>query len=305
MEKTIRELKKINAKRIFVHFPEGIKRKVQLIDEKLSKEGFETVWCIEPTWGACDVREDEAMRLGCDAILHIGHSDFGVKTKLPVVYANYFIDVDPVPTLEKEFSKIEKYQNIGLVTSVQFVPAFEKAKEFLKSKGKNVFTTTSQQHEGQMLGCRTAAGKMLEDKVDCFLCVTAGKFYGLGLAMDTDKPVFDLDLEMQQIRSMDEIKKKTQKLQAWNLSALKDANRVGLLVSWKRGQMLGSPFSIKEKLEKEGKEVIVLAFDELSPAKLDGLNLDVVVSFACPRMATDDLDKYKIPLVNYTSLLKI
>ncbi len=304
MEKAIQELKKLKAKRIFIHFPEGIKRRIQSIDEQLEKKGFETVWCLESTWGACDVRGDEAKRLGCDVVLHVGHSDYGVKTDMPVVYADYFIDADPIPTLEKEFSKIENFRNIGLVTSVQFIPAFKKVKEFLKSKGKKVFTYTSQQYEGQMLGCRVGAGKMIEDKVDCFLCIAAGKFYGLGLALGSDKPLFNLDLEMQKIHDMDQVKNKIKKLEAWSLSALKDAKRVGLLVSWKRGQMFGSPFLIKKRLEKEGKEVIVLAFDELSPAKLEGLKLDAVVSFACPRIATDDLDKYKIPMVNYTLLMR-
>lgn len=304
MEKAIRELKKLKAKRIFIHFPEGIKRRIQSIDGQLKKEGFETVWCLEATWGSCDVRVDEAKRLGCDVVLHIGHSDYGVKTDIPVVYADYFIDADPIPTLEKEFSKIGKFKNIGLVTSVQFVPAFKKVKEFLKSKGKNVFTCKSQQYEGQMLGCRITAGKMIEDKVDCFLCVTAGKFYGLGLALGTDKPVFDLDLEMQKIHDMNQLKNKIEKIEAWNISALKHARKIGLLVSWKRGQMLGSPFLLKKRFEDEGKEVILLAFDELSPEKLEGLKLDAIISFACPRIATDDLSKYKIPMINYMLLMR-
>src|SRR3989344_2334070 len=97
MKAVVKELKKLNAKKIFVQFPEGIKLRIQDIVKKLEKEGFKTAICLEPTYGACDVREDEAYRLGCDVILHIAHGFYGVKTKIPVVYWDYVIDVDPLP----------------------------------------------------------------------------------------------------------------------------------------------------------------------------------------------------------------
>lgn len=304
LEKVIAELKRTGAKRVFIQYPEGIKRRIHETASDLQKEGIESVVCLETTFGACDVREDEARRLNCDAILHIGHEDFGVKTKLPVFYVDWFIEANPIPALEKNFDKLKKYEKIGLVTSVQFVHMMEPVRKWLETRGKKVFSARHQQYEGQMLGCRVGAGKLVEDKVDCFLCIGAGKFYGLGLTLETDKPVLNLDIEMNKIHDMEETKRKIQKITAWNLSALKDARRVGLLVSWKRGQMFGSPFIVKKKLEKQGKEVFIFAMDEFSIPKLEGLKVDAMISFGCPRIATDDLEKYKIPLVNFTELMK-
>lgn len=304
LEKVIAELKRTGAKRVFIQYPEGIKRRIHETASDLQKEGIESVVCLETTFGACDVREDEARRLNCDAILHIGHEDFGVKTKLPVFYVDWFIEANPIPALEKNFDKLKKYEKIGLVTSVQFVHMMEPVRKWLETRGKKVFSAKHQQYEGQMLGCRVGAGKLVEDKVDCFLCIGAGKFYGLGLTLETDKPVLNLDIEMNKIHDMEETKRKIQKITAWNLSALKDARRVGLLVSWKRGQMFGSPFIVKKKLEKQGKEVFIFAMDEFSIPKLEGLKVDAMISFGCPRIATDDLEKYKIPLVNFTELMK-
>lgn len=301
MEDVIRKLKALNAKKVFVQFPEGLKLRIQEMTKELEKNGFEIYLCLESTWGACDIREDEARRLKCDAILHVAHSDFGVKSEIPVVYYDYFLNGNPAPILEKEYHKLENYQKLGLVTSLQFIPAAKKVKEFLESKGKKVFMTKSplEKYEGQMLGCRTGAGKALESKVDAFLCVSAGKFYGLGLAIDTQKPLLNLDLEKCEIYSIDDIKNKVQKITAWNKEVLKEARRVGFLISWKRGQMFGNPSALKKKLEKNGKEVYMLAMDELSPQKLEGLKLDILVSFACPRISTDDQDKYKVPMLNY------
>lgn len=174
----------------------------------------------------------------------------------------------------------------------------------MEKRGKKVFTYKSQKYEGQILGCRHGAGLEVEGDVDAFICISAGKFYGLGLALETDKPMLNLDLERMSIESMDTFKKKIQSLIAWNLATLKEARRVGLAVSWKKGQMFGSPFIIKKKLEDEGKEVFVFAVDELSIPKLEGLKLDAIVNFMCPRVGTDDLDKYKIPIVNYSQLMK-
>jgi 2-(3-amino-3-carboxypropyl)histidine synthase len=304
LEKVIADIKKSGAKRVFVQYPEGIKRKVLDLVSKIENEGIESVLCLEATWGACDVREYEAGLLKCDALLHVGHEDFGVKTKMPVYYVDWFIEADPLIALEKNFKQLENYEKIGLVTSVQFVHMMDPVRKFLESRGKKIFSSKSQQYEGQMLGCRVGAGKQIENDVDCFLCIGAGKFYSLGLALETEKPVLNLDIEMNKIHDMEDIKKRIQKLSAWNLSALKDAKRVALLVTWKRGQMFGSPYLIKKKLEKEGKEVFVFAMDEFSVPKLEGFKVDAMVSFGCPRIATDDIEKYKIPIVNFTELIK-
>jgi 2-(3-amino-3-carboxypropyl)histidine synthase len=95
MQEVIKKLKKLGAKKIFIQFGEGLKLQIQEIAEKLEKEGFQVFICLEPCYGACDVRDNEAKLLGCDAILHIGHEKFVEKTSLPVVYWEYFIEANP------------------------------------------------------------------------------------------------------------------------------------------------------------------------------------------------------------------
>jgi 2-(3-amino-3-carboxypropyl)histidine synthase len=302
MEEAIKELKRLKTKRVFVQYPEGLKIKIQDISKQLEKEGFECLLSLEPTFGGCDVRDCEAKKLKCDAVLHIGHSDFGIESSLPVVYWEYFLDANPQPALVKEFDKLKDYDKIGLITSVQFVKTIPQVKEFLEKRGKKVFVHKSLKHDGQILGCKLEAAKEIENKVDCFLCISAGKFYPLGLALKTNKPLFNLDLERSEISDVEEIKKKILKIKIWNKAQLKEAKRVGILVSWKRGQMLGDPFIIKKNLEKEGKEVYVFAMDEVAPQKLEGLKLDALISCACPRIAIDDLERYKIPIVNIEDL---
>lgn len=298
-EKAVAELKKLKAKRVFVHFPEGLKLSIQEISEKLEKEGFETVLCMERTYGACDVRDDEAKRFKCNAILHIAHQDYGVKSSLPVVYWDYFLEADAVPILKKEFSKLKDYKNIGLITSVQFVKSLPAVSEFLEKNGKRVFIHKSLQYAGQMLGCRIGSGLAVEKNIDAFLCISAAKFYGIGIALFTKKPVLNLDLETQSIYSLDAEKKKIEKIVVWNKQMFNEAKSIGFLVSWKKGQMFSNPFRLKNNLEKQGKKVYILAMDEISSEKIEGLKLDFLVNFSCPRIEYPEFSDLKIPMLNW------
>lgn len=280
----MKEIKESGAKKVFIQYPEGLKTRVVEIATEIEKEGIQALICIEPTFGACDIRDEEAKRLGCDLILHIGHSDFGLKTCIKTLYWDYQIDVDPLPFIKKEFDKLKSYKRIGLVTSLQFVGAMEKVKKYLEDQGKEIFTHKSLKYAGQILGCCTYAGEAIEKKVDCFLYVGAGKFHPLGLAIRTDKPVFSLDLERKEIVSMEKEKMRYLKRKAWHEAQLEEAKRVAILVSWKRGQMrIEEAFKMKAELEKKGKEVKILVFDAFGREKIEGLKFDAFVNMICPR----------------------
>lgn len=308
-KRALEKLKSYKAKRVFVQYPEGIKLRIQKIAKDIEDAGYEVVVCTEPCFGACDIRDFEAARLGCDTILHIGHEEFVPQSEimLPVIYWEYFIDVDPLPILkdEKQFSKLGRYKRIGLVTSIQFVHALPKVKEFLEKAGKETYVHKSLQYPGQVLGCNLDAAIEIEDKLDCFLCISAGKFYGWGLTIFTEKPVLCLDLERKEIFSLDDLKKKILKIIAWNKAQFKDARNIAILVSWKKGQIKSGVFDIKKKLEKLGKNVYILAMDEITPEKLMGLDVDFLVNCACPRIGVDDISRYKIPILNFEEILKL
>jgi len=281
----INKLKKIRAKRILIQYPEGLKLKIKGISKKLEKEGFDTVICCEPTYGACDIRDEEAKRLGCNTILHIGHTNLGVKSNIRVVYWDYFYTVDPIPVLKKEINKLKEFEKIGLVTSLQFVKTIEKVKEYLEKIGKEVYIQKSLEYPGQVLGCNTDAARNIESKVDCFLFVGAGKFHPLGIALTVNKPVFSLDLEKNLIYSLEEEKIKWIKKKLWHDTKLLDAKTVGIIVCWKQGQnKIDEAIKLKKSLEQNNKEVYILAFDTVTKDKLEGLKFDCLVNLACPRI---------------------
>lgn len=299
----VSELKKLKVKRLLIQFPEGLKYKIQSIVKTLEQNGLECVICLEPCFGACDVKDDVSLRLGCNAILHIGHSGLGIKSRIPVVYWEWIYDADPIPILKHEMSKLRQFKKIGLVTNLQFVGSIKKARAFLEMKGKEILTHKALSYEGQVLGCNIDAGKLIEKQVDAFLFLGAGKFHALGLALKVNRPVLLLDFEKKQIYDLKKEKLKFLKLKEWCKASLKDAKKVGVLISWKKGQLRHEVIQeTKQKLEKLGKEVYLLAMDTISPEKIEGLKLDLLVNLACPRIGIDDLVKYKLPIINFKDI---
>ena len=109
INRVLKETGKHKAKRIFLQAPEGLKTRLQEIARQLEKKGLEVFISCEPCFGSCDIREHDAKTLGCDVLLHLGHTDFGVKSELPVIYEPYEIEHDVKPELEKHIPELKRY----------------------------------------------------------------------------------------------------------------------------------------------------------------------------------------------------
>jgi 2-(3-amino-3-carboxypropyl)histidine synthase len=285
-EKVVGEIRKRKARRILLQVPEGLKMKVQDLAKALEKSSADVLVSVEPCYGGCDLRDLEAKRLGCDLIVHVGHSDFGVKPEVPVIYEEHRIDFNPVPVLKKELKKLEKFRDIGLVTTVQYLDSLEKTKVFLLSVGKSVLVGDSRMSPGQVLGCDYSSAKVLEDIVDCYIYIGTGRFHPTGLLLEVRKPVFLLSIEDRKLESLD--RKKLEISREMRIQKAREARRFGVLVSTKPGQSdIKKALEAKKALEKAGKRAWILVGDGITPDKLLGLDVEVLVNTACPRMRED------------------
>ena len=274
-----------------LQIPDGLKTKALKIADEL---GDVMIDC-ESCYGACDLCINEAKALGCEGIVHYGHSKF-VDSDIHVEYNEMRQDYDPVPVLEKSLDEI-KGEKIGLVSTIQFIDSLEKAKEFLEKRGKTVKIGRGTLNPGQILGCDVSSAKSIQDEVDSFLFIGSGKFHPLGVAMGTGKPVFVLDIEKSNIYEIDNIKFEKQKYVA--IALAKDARKIGILVSVKPGQMkLDLAEKIKKDLEDKGKKAYILVFNEIKPEKLLGLDLDCYINTACPRITIENRTEFKKPILN-------
>lgn len=294
------EAKKLKAKKVLLQIPEGLKMKAREIADSLKKEGLEVLISCEPCFGACDIPSHNTKKLGCDAIIHIGHTDWGLKTEVPVIYEEYRLDADPVPVLEKNIGLLKPAKTIGLFTTVQYLDAFQDVKKFLEKQGKKVKTGKSRhcKHPGQVIGCDFSGPQKIEDSVDAFLFFGTGMFHSLGLARKVKKPVLFLSLENKNLISMKNEQEMMERIRFAQIEKAKEGQNFGVLVSTKPGQMkVKLAEKVRKKLEKKGKDAWILVMDNITPEKLLGLKLDAMVNCACPRL-TEDFRQFKKPILD-------
>jgi 2-(3-amino-3-carboxypropyl)histidine synthase len=295
MLEILKVVKKCKASRVFIQVPEGLKMNILDLASYLGKNGIDVVVSIEPCFGACDLKDKEAKDLGCDLLLHIGHSDLGLKTKIPVIYDEFRMDFNPVPLLKKNLGLLKNHQKMSLLTTVQFLDSLEKAKKFLESENKKVFigNPNKAKYPGQILGCDHSSATSVDNTVDCHLFVGSGLFHPLGLAMKVKKPILFLDFESGKLVDLSKEKIKLEIKKFARIEKAKDFKNFGILISTKPGQIqLKTARSVKKKLESLGKHAWILAADNITPEMLLGLKIDCLVNCACPRF-TEDFEMFK------------
>ncbi|MEM5814940.1 MAG: diphthamide biosynthesis enzyme Dph2 [Candidatus Aenigmatarchaeota archaeon] len=292
LDKLIEELKDRNIKKVFVQLPEGLINKYEEIARKFEEYGITPLISIETTYGYCDVRDEEAVRLGCEAVIHFGHNVFGfenMKTEIPVYVVEWFIDSDYMKVFEKILEKINKEEKVGIAHSLQYRRVSEKIYKELENKGIKVEIL------GQVLGCNIL--NIMKKEVDKIFIISAGKFYGIFSCLKSDKKIYLVDLEKNEVLDLKSYIEKIVKIKEWNKKVFKEEKKIGLLVSWKKGQLRDWEF-FYEKLKKMGKDVYILVFDELEEKMLEGIKVDILINLACPRIGIDDIDRFKIPILN-------
>lgn len=299
LETAIANLKESGAARVLVQIPEGLKTRTEEIAEAL--KDFEIIINMDPCFGACDLKESEAEKLGCNALLHIGHSAFQKETKMNVIYAPlpYSLeDFDEIAEKLANYLKEKKVNSVGLTTTVQFLDYLPKLKEKLAEQGITGNTSSGNRTvAGQLLGCNYSAADVEGELIIYF---GDGLFHPLGAAFSSKKEVVIVNPFTKEISSLGEDKNKFLKQRISLIIGAKEMKKFAVLVSTKQGQSRSKvAFEVKRKLEENGKKVIIYSADMLSPENLLGIEAEVLVNTACPRISLDDFKNYKQIVLNY------
>lgn len=291
--------------KVFIQLPEGLKKKIKTVQKELDEEDVESVASLEPCYGACDIKDTEAKELGCDLLVHIGHTEFCEGEKIRTVYLPWYYDRDPVPLIKQYLGELEDYENIGLVATANFLPSLEKAREFLCSKGFNLFTEEGERtKEGQILGCDVSSAVAVEDKVDCYLYIGSGSFHPLGIASETEKPVLRLGFEEGELEEVEMDTLRRQQIVA--VEKAREAEEFGILLTTKKGQSKPDVASeLKDRLEEFGFRAYIFVMDRITPEKLEGIDVDCLVNTACPRLALEHRTAFGVPILNPDELEKM
>ena len=294
--------------RLLLQFPEGLKQYALTYAKRLEVQGNEVFLSASPTFGACDLALDEAKNIGADKIIHFGHAEFQ-KVDFDVEYVEYNVDA-PLGILKDSIPFLAPYKIIGLVTTIQHVHQLPDVQRFFEENGKDVVLGKPYgfaKKEGQILGCDVGSASTIDRKVGAFVYFGGGMFHPLGALLNTTKPFLVVEPFANKVEFIDDYRKVYRgRSRGKTLRALK-AKRFGILLTTKNGQHNEALARIiKEKVEKAGLEAQILVANTFDFTSLDNmLEFDAFVNTACPRIAIDDADRTRVPLLSANELMDV
>lgn len=201
----------------------------------------------------------------------------------------------PDSQIRKAKAKLQLPKKLGIIATIQFTNSLNNIKKQLEKQGKNVFIARSKSKAqnlelGQILGCNVEAATQIQDKVDAFLYIGTGIFHPLQVALATNKPIFIFNPETKILSKLDhktikraKARQKTQKIKFMS------ANKLGILASTKPGQQrLKQAQALKNKLEKQNKQVYIFLFNNFQEEQLENwLSIECWINTACPGLSLE------------------
>lgn len=293
-------LKRHKVRRAAIQLPAGLRQYLSEIKPAFEEAGVEALILADSCYGACDPADVKAEQLSCDVLVHYGHADMGLRTRLPTLYVEAHMATDPLQAVEKALPELN-FKRLGLLTTVQHIRFLPKITKFLRSHGIKPLVGkpgARTKYSGQILGCDWGSGRSISDKVDGFLYIGTGRFHPLGVSLATGRDVLIVNpivggCERLASRVEDFLSRRRAMV-----SRAAACERFGILVSTKRGQMrFKLATSLADDVKRAGLTAHMLVLDEVLPEKLDDFKFDAFVCAACPRIPIDDAERFTRPIL--------
>jgi 2-(3-amino-3-carboxypropyl)histidine synthase len=322
--KTVQRILTLQAKHIALQMPEGLllyatvlsdvlKRLVAASSSSSSHHQQQTLQVSilgDVTYGACCVDDLGAQALGCDLLVHYGHSCLVQiqHTAVPCLYVFVEITIDVSHLVEclhltlKEDDSVKTTEpTIYLLGTIQFRHALSEAQELLQSEPYNYNQISIPQAKplspGEVLGCTSPVLTQSENDDNSktiVLFVADGRFH-LESTMISNPHIshfyrYDPYSKAMTEESYQHGKMKSLRYKAVQQAAAENANVFGIILGTLGRQ--GNPAlltRIQTQIQKHQKRYFVMLASEITPAKLALFQdkVDVWVQIACPRLSVD------------------
>lgn len=298
LKRVIKKINSLNVRNVGLQFPDGLKMQAIALAREIEKQTEATVIVsADPCFGACDV-SDRKMNGIVDFIVHYGHTPLPLKYSIPTMFIEAKANVKVKDYLEEALEELQDYSKVAIATTAQHLHLLDEIVDFLEDNGKEVVIGSSRStREGQVLGCNFASIKNLG--ADIYLFLGSGNFHPLGIYLFTKVPVLAIDPYSGDIREMSAYADRILRIRFAIIVKAKEATKWGIIVSSKEGQYrMKLAKELKKLLEDEGMEAYILLMDHVNPdVLLPYMELEAFVVTACPRIAIDDSQMYKKPVI--------
>ena len=296
IHKTIYRIKKASAKCVALQFPEGLTMFACPISDIIETfTDAQTLIMGDVTYGACCVDDFSARALGCDFMVHYGHSCLVSTNLMPdieILYVFVYIQIDTKNFIETILlaAKEKSFKKIAMFSTVQFTIHLNNSKKELEKQGLEILVLKSAPlSQGEVLGCTSP--KMEGMGVDCIIYLGDGRFHLESMMIHNPSiPAYAYDPYDKIIR---EEKYDHETMRGVRKQAIETASKAkvwGIIMSTLGRQ--GAPPVVKDlkvKISKVTKtEPIIVLLSEIFPSKLRLFSeVDAWVQIACPRLSID------------------
>lgn len=302
IEKTLWRIQRSDAKNVALQFPEGLLAYSCIISDILQKFAFvETVIMGDVTYGACCVDDFTARALGCDFLVHYGHSCLVPiqKTQIEVLYIFVDIKIDLqhfVDTVKFNFPNPQ--DKLALVGTIQFASALHLAKAQLSLVYPNLFIPRADPlSPGEILGCTSP--KL--GACDAIIYLADGRFHLESIMISNpDVPAYQYDPYSKLFLRQYYDHPKMMEMRSGSIEEAKKAKFVGIILGSLGRQGNTDLLNRLENNLKAAKiEYVVLLLSEIFPDKLALFaQVQAWIQIACPRLSIDWGYAFSVPLLN-------
>ncbi|KAI9179584.1 Diphthamide biosynthesis protein 1 [Blastocladiella emersonii ATCC 22665] len=301
IHKTVHQITECGAKRVALQLPEGLQMFACILSDILEQfTGVDTVIMGDVTYGACCVDDFTARALGCDFMVHYGHScliPVDVTTiKTLYVFVDIQFDVSHFVDIVKH--NLELGSRLALVATIQFVGSLHVAKQELAAHYDVMVPQTKPLSPGEILGCTSPR---LDDSIDAVVYLGDGKFHLESILIhNPDLPAYRYDPYASQLtrERYDHADMRRARIDA--MDAARAAKKWGLILGTLGRQ--GSPDVlgwVRNALAQRGIPVVVVCMSEIFPARLaEFADVGAWVQVACPRLSIDWGRFFATPLLS-------
>lgn len=302
MYKVVWAVRQGGYKRVALQFPEGLQMYALVIADIVEEfTGADVVVMGDVVYGACCVDDYTAKTLGCDFIVHYGHSCLVPVTTMKVKSMYVFVSIrfdeeHLISTIRENFAEGSR---LVLTSTVQFVTALDRVREGLCDRYEVMVPWEKPLSRGEVLGC-TAAKIPDWERYDAMVFVGDGRFHLE--AMMISNPGLTAYLYNTYSKEMTREEYDHSGMMHSRHEAVRatmGARKVGLILG-----TLGRQGSIKVLqytiglLDLKSIAHCIILLSELSPEKLEKFSgIDVWIQTSCPRLSIDWGGTYTIPVI--------
>lgn len=159
LHKTIHRIRTLSARNVALQFPEGLLLFAPLISDIVTTfcPGTQTLIMGDVTYGACCIDDYTARALGCDLLVHYGHSclvPMSTTAGIATLYVFVTIGIDVAHLLATVERNFQPGRRIALVGTIQFNATLHAIVPRLRQLGFDpVLPRSSPLSAGEILGC--------------------------------------------------------------------------------------------------------------------------------------------------------